>query len=408
MKTLKILGLVLMAGLILPLLVPQDAAAIPAFARRYKLSCTTCHAPFPRLKAFGDEFAGNGFMIPEEEKDRDYVSAGDDLLRLNRDFPVAVRFDAFAALRENEAGDLNADLQIPFGLKLLSGGALGHNIGYYFYFYMSEKGEVAGVEDAYVHFNDVGGMPLDILVGQFQACDPLMKRELRLTYEDYLIYKAKIGLSNNNLAYDRGVIAMYDIEKTGTNLIGMIVNGNGKDIAEGVDFDSDKYKNFFLRVGQDVGEFGSVGYFGYYGDELGINEELATVDAEENPVPAPVFHNRLLYHGPDLKAGNGTLDFSFQYLLRRDTNPNFQPDAVNVETAGIVGELVISPHQDRSRHHVTLLYNRIDSDLDAFDYETWTAAVTRVVKRNLRMTVEYTYDAELETSRGALGLVSAF
>ena len=59
---------------------PDDAEAIPAFARRYKMSCTTCHAPFPRLKAYGEEFAGNGFVIPEEEKDRDYVSAGDDLL----------------------------------------------------------------------------------------------------------------------------------------------------------------------------------------------------------------------------------------------------------------------------------------------------------------------------------------
>ena len=72
-----------------------SAGAIPAFARRYKLSCTTCHAPFPKLKPYGAEFAGNGFIIPEEEKERDYVTAGDALLWLNRDFPVAVRFDAF-------------------------------------------------------------------------------------------------------------------------------------------------------------------------------------------------------------------------------------------------------------------------------------------------------------------------
>ena len=32
------------------LLAPLDAEAIPAFARKYKVSCTTCHAPFPRLK----------------------------------------------------------------------------------------------------------------------------------------------------------------------------------------------------------------------------------------------------------------------------------------------------------------------------------------------------------------------
>ncbi len=406
MKTLKLISLAVLVCTAAAMLSPGDADAIPAFARRYKLSCTTCHTPFPRLKPFGDEFAANGFMIPGQDKPRDFVSAGDDLLHLNKDFPVAVRFDAFATVFEDGDGDLATDLQSPYGLKLLSGGTLAKDIGYYFYFYMSERGEVAGVEDAYIHFNNLGGKPLDVMVGQFQACDPLMKRELRLTYEDYRIYKTRIGLSNNNLAYDRGVIVTYDVEKSGTNLVGMLLNGNGKDAAENGRFDQDKFKNFFLRVGQDMGGGIEVGYFGYYGDELGFNP-----DPDGNPatdVAGDIFHNRLLYHGPDLKAGNGTFDLTFQYLRRRDTNPDFRSNAVDVETDGIVGELVISPHQDRSRHYITLLYNKIDSDWDAYDYETYTVGFTRLARRNLRLTVEYTYDNVRETSRGAVGLVSAF
>ena len=54
--------LVLVAG---ALLWPADASAIPAFARAHKLSCTTCHAPFPRLKPFGEDFAANGFALPD-------------------------------------------------------------------------------------------------------------------------------------------------------------------------------------------------------------------------------------------------------------------------------------------------------------------------------------------------------
>ena len=53
-------------------LVPRQAEAIPAFARQHKISCTTCHAPFPRLKDFGEEFAGNGFAMPEEENAREF------------------------------------------------------------------------------------------------------------------------------------------------------------------------------------------------------------------------------------------------------------------------------------------------------------------------------------------------
>ena len=57
-----LLGLAAVAAL-LALLAPRDAEAIPAFARKYRFSCTTCHAPFPRLKPYGAEFAGRGFRV---------------------------------------------------------------------------------------------------------------------------------------------------------------------------------------------------------------------------------------------------------------------------------------------------------------------------------------------------------
>lgn len=395
MKTMRTLILSVAALVIASALLPTDAEAIPAFARRYKLSCTTCHAPFPRLKDFGNEFAANGFYIPEQENDRDYVSAGDDLLHLNRTFPLAVRFDAFAYFEED--AEVTSDLQSPFGLKLLSGGPLAKNVSYYFYFFMYETGEVAGVEDAYLHFNDLGGRPFDLLIGQFQVCDPLMKRELRLTYEDYGIYGLRIGDAVGNLTYDRGLTAIYDIDATGTGLVGMVVNGNGKVPAVDGKFDNDKYKNFAGRITQKLGGHARIGYFYYAG-------------LEKQPTAAgdPFFKNGLHYHGPDLVVGNGTLDLTFQYLMRSDSNPTFVADAVKVETDGIVAELVISPHQDRSRTYATLLYNRIDSDWDEYDYETYTAGLTRLLARNLRLTFEYTYDAEREISRGGVGLVTAF
>jgi len=52
-----------------------DAAAIPAFARKYRISCTTCHAPAPRLKAFGEEFAGRGFRMEEAQEPGYYRAA---------------------------------------------------------------------------------------------------------------------------------------------------------------------------------------------------------------------------------------------------------------------------------------------------------------------------------------------
>ncbi|MBD3235933.1 MAG: hypothetical protein GF330_04455 [Candidatus Eisenbacteria bacterium] len=395
--------------LLLALGLPEQPGAIPAFARRYRQSCTTCHSPFPRLKPYGEEFAGDGFIIPEEERERDYVTAGDELLWLNRDFPLAVRFDAYALYDEAAEGtgsqSVENDLQIPWGLKLLSGGTLYRNIGYYFYFYMSERGEVAGIEDAYVHFNDLAGQPLDLMVGQFQTSDPLMKRELRMTFEDYEIYKRKVGDSGVNLTYDRGFMATYTIEPTGTDLVAMLVNGNGKDEAgDDHKFDSDDFKNGGARISQAVGEFGSLGGFVYFG------REEAASGAE----------NEVLYWGPDLSVGFGPLTLTGQYLVRRDDNPLFHdsPGDEEVETTGFVAELLIAPRGDRSRHYVTLLYNQVETDLtdvvpgapmeQGVAYETATLAITHLLARNLRLSAEYTRDLELERNRFVLGLVTGF
>ena len=374
---------------------PPDTDAIPAFARRYKVSCTTCHAPFPRLKDYGAEFAGNGFYIPEEEKERDYVSGGDPLLWLNKTFPIAVRFEAFG--QYDDGSEVEGDFQTPWGLKLLSGGPIAKNIGYYFYFYLSERGEVAGVEDAYLHFNNIGGSELDVLVGQFQACDPLMKRELRLTYEDYEIYKKRIGGSRVNLAYERGVTLAFSIPQTGTDLVAMVVNGNGMvEAGEDRKFDEDQYKNVAFRVAQDVAGLATVGSFAYYGKEAPPGGDFTEGT------------NETIYLGGDIAFGRSQIAFTGQYLFRRDKNPTFVADARDVDTHGVVAEIILSPDIERSRYCITALYNWIDSGLQEADYETATLSGSYLIARNLRLLGEYTYDAGQFSNRTTLGFVSAF
>ena len=381
-------------------LVPDDAGAIPAFARRHKLSCTTCHAPFPRLKEFGEEFAGNGFTIPESDSERDYVKTGDELLKLNKDFPVAGRFDAFAVW--DDAKDIDLDLQSPWGLKLLSGGNLAPKAGYYFYFYMSERGEVAGIEDAIIHFDDVFDSGVDVVVGQFQTSDPLLKRELRLTFEDYLLYKAKVGGSNTDLTYDRGVMLSYGFEQTASDFVVTVTNGNGKGEAdEHRQFDDNSHKNVGLRYVQGLGERLNVGFFGYAGRDNPLEFDLFgnVVDMTENDVT---------YWGPDVSVDLGAVAFTGQYLLRTDSDPNLSSGLMDVETKGIVAEMIYTPAGDLSKHWFTVLYNRIDSDVDDLDHESLTFGTTYMMARNLRLTMEYTRDLEHETNRVVVGTVTAF
>src|SRR3972149_692636 len=50
--------------LVLAALSASTASAIPPFARKYKTSCATCHAAYPKLNYFGKAFRNNGYRYP--------------------------------------------------------------------------------------------------------------------------------------------------------------------------------------------------------------------------------------------------------------------------------------------------------------------------------------------------------
>lgn len=370
--------------------------AIPAFARKYNMSCTTCHTPFPKLKAYGNEFAGNGFVLSDQDAPRYYVKTGDDDLYLIRDFPLAVRLEGLMTYNNNnsEKSDFNA----PYNLKLLSGGEIAPDIAYYFYFFFSERGHVAGIEDAFLMFNNLFGSELDLYVGQFQVSDPLFKRELRLTFEDYLLYKNKVGDSRIDLTYDRGIMLTYGFD-TGTDIIVEVLNGTGIGEADGLkNFDFDKYKNFFGRISQDIGDVLRVGGFGYFGKE------------DLNDDSAGVFTNEVTMFGPDLTlAFDDKVEFNFQYVFRKDKQP-LSPTVLNeeIETKGMLAELLYMPDGDQSKWYAAALYNWQDSDLAGYEISKATCHLGWVLKTNIRLFGEFTYDLEYEFGQFGLGFVTAF
>jgi hypothetical protein len=370
----------------------DDASAIPAFARRHKVSCNTCHVAAPKLKPYGEEYAGNGFVLPGgEEERRAYVDTGDDELLLHRNLPLAVRFDAY--MRAGNTSNVGADMQTPYGVKLLSGGRVARNVSYYFYFYMDERGEVAGLEDAYLHFNNIGGSNFDVMAGQFQVSDPLFKRELRLTFEDYHIYTVRAGESNANLTYDRGLMMTYGFD-FGLDLVGEVVNGNGIADAENRVFDQDTQKAYALRASQSIGPV-RVGGFGYYNEEK-----------DEDGVK-----NELWYAGADASVSHGWFEINVQYLHREDDNPFFAPLAdleTTVEIDGGLAELTVLPWSDRSEWIFSALYNLVDAEGNLYDIETATLSVSHMAARNLRVLLEGTYDVIDEETIATIGAMAAF
>ncbi len=289
----------------------SDVLAIPAFARKYNMSCKTCHSPFPALKNYGNDFAGNGFQLKDKDAPRYYVDTGDEELSLIRDFPLAARLEGYITYNQDKSEQ--SDFYAPILFKILTGGAITNDISYYVY-YILESGEVGKIEDAWFMFNNLFGSELDFTIGQFQVCDPLFKRELRLTRDDYYIYKVNPGASLVDLTYDRGIMLGYGFD-TGTDLVLEVVNGSGigEQFLSGT-FDNDKYKNFFGRISQDAGDNFRIGAMGYWGKE---ENEIYNITEEEFLYP----QNEIWMLGGDATISFDPLELNIQYVERNDDNP---------------------------------------------------------------------------------------
>jgi len=370
----------------------QVLSSAPAFARKYRMSCKTCHNPFPRLKPFGEEFAANGFVLEEQQAPRYFVKTGDEDLSLIRNLPLAFRIEGHM-IYDNEGKD-KFDFATPYLIKLVSGGTLAKNIAYYFYFFFSERGEVAGLEDAFLYFSDLFGSGISVAIGQFAVSDPLFKSELRLTYENYRIYKVKPGNSKIDLVYDRGVTISYGL-KTGTDLTLEILNGNGIDEADFFkNFDSDKYKNVFGRISQDMGDNFRIGAFGYLGKE-----------EQEGEV------NSVWMAGVDGTFTSTNLELNIQYMEREDDNPFFLAgNTVDYRIKGGFAELLYFPRGDDSKWYSAALFNWIDYGGLRNEFQSLSFHLGLLLRRNVRLVGEVTYvfkDLNEKYTRFGLGLITA-
>lgn len=388
-------GLLVLVVVVLPL---AEAAGIPVFARRYKVSCQLCHNPVPALTAFGETFAGNGFRMSPDEPARDTINTGDPMLWLPSDLPLAFRLDAYA--QAYAGGNAATDFQGPYTLKMLGSGSISRKLSWYVYAMLLERGEYGGVEDAYINVNDVGGKEVDLMVGQFQLSDPLFKREVRLMFEDYAIYRARIGDDPLTLTYDRGVMAIADV--AGFGVTGLVANGNGIGGAESNRrFDNGPGKVGMLRLTRDLADGVRIGGFGLYSRNASDGVD-----------------NKATMLGADATLGRGPLEVNLQYIHREDDDPTFAgAGSTLTKTDGGLVEVLVRPAN--SRWYGFGLYNLVETDRPYLDirvggpagvrrYETATAGLGYLVMRNFKISAEGTWDMELERTRWTFGIVTAF
>lgn len=143
MKRIVFWTLILAVSFLWVELFPEKAEAIPAFARKYKTTCITCHATFPRLTALGEAFRLNGYKMP----DGDELYIKDQPLSMGvsaykKVFPDAVWPSDMPGLppiairvTEDVVYDIGADdPRITFNtpeIKILSAGSFGDSMSFF-------------------------------------------------------------------------------------------------------------------------------------------------------------------------------------------------------------------------------------------------------------------------------------
>ncbi len=184
---------------------PQ-ALAIPAFARKYQTSCTTCHTAWPVLNPFGEAFRRNGFRFPGDDTDaikQEMTKLGNDAYKqvfpkavwpavIPDSVPVAFGFIGNAAYAPvagtaatsgnpgTQPGSNGATLTTPyFSLNDLmmeahiwTGGTFNNSLSYFGEVTLSfGEGAQVDIERGYLIFNDilykaVGPHVFNLLVGR--------------------------------------------------------------------------------------------------------------------------------------------------------------------------------------------------------------------------------------------------
>lgn len=221
---------------------------IPAFARKYQTSCTTCHNNFPELNDFGEAFKKNGFKFPKD--DETFVKEAPVMLgakaqkeafpkavypgEIPGTIPIGFRYSGFATYSSKQplaVGYLpRTDLFVPNTFTVIGAGSFGEHLSFWVDNDISAGGAnaTAGLGDGYIKINDLGhyiGLPQDLLnfrMGQFELDLPFTQaRSVNLTPYDIYSQASVAGVqgtANNPF--------MFAIPQRGIEISGYSNKGN--------------------------------------------------------------------------------------------------------------------------------------------------------------------------------------
>jgi hypothetical protein len=321
---------------------PDRAEAIPAFARKYKTSCVTCHLAVPKRNAFGEAFRRNGYTMPAGDAEfvkQEPISLGAPSHK--RTFPNAVwpgtlpaefPLSAYVHQRftqtfgDSEESD-RSSFDMPHELELVMGGTFGESFAFMGEYVLFEDGMNApGLGRLFFQANDLVG-PDNLLNVRFGRMEPGItdgrtdNNRIMLEHTTTLNYSATGHWRPRDL--QSGIEASGIVAHRYQYMAG-VVNGEGTVVDDKTD-----EKDFYARIAAKIG---GLPFDGLHSDKPPSldnddnwvdNALTAGIYAYQGNIAGPNgADNDFSRFGCDVHAGYERLDMFVGAIVGRDDHPD--------------------------------------------------------------------------------------
>lgn len=302
-----VVGLGMAVGLLSLTLFPTNSSAIPAFARKYKTSCSTCHSIYPVLNAFGKAFKANGYRIPggDEQFVKDEpASLGapgwkkvfpDSIWPSDMPGSSVASFWLSSQFKANPSAAITNEFDGLNELYVLGGGTLGESLSFFAELEIIDGGTVptgfgAALPRAFFQYNHPSHK-FNVTAGLFEPRAVLTSTRLRLMrISDYLANRYGVPTTGNSFSLapnQRGVEVWGNLEgpnhKGGLEWFAGVVNGRDAGVPSGAgafgsevqqyntrlqaalasqgrtSFENNSSKDFYLGANYKIGGMGVLG-----------------------------------------------------------------------------------------------------------------------------------------------------
>jgi hypothetical protein len=399
---------------------PNNAEAIPTFARKYRTSCTTCHLAIPKRNAFGDAFRRLGFRMPggdEAYVKEKPVSLGAEAWKkvwpeavwpglLPATVPISFYGHQRFVWQEDAPDDQGETFfDAPHELELLIGGNWGERISFFGEWILYEK-SYANDKDKlgamYIQFNDLlGDTPgmVNLKFGRFETGAARgLKDDNRLTPSHAMSFDYTVsgGGADKKLRDKQSGLELNGIISSRFEYALGVVNGGGDNR------DTNDDKDLFYRVGYKLGGMG------LDGSGAASDEESGTLVQKDNWRDDSILVGTFGYFGKPSDKNTPDEDYT-----RLGIDLRLQYSRFAIEGAVVFGndEVAAGSDIESTAYNVdvqyqfypwlfaNVRYGAKEFDSTQEDVEVVVANLTVMQRANIRWNVEYYTFLEDEDGR---------